>query len=208
MPYDKIPNATIKRLSLYRKQLRILIKEGREVVQSQELADKLGLTSTQIRKDLSYFGKFGCRKKGYDVNLLLVNLRKIMGVATGNKLCLFGCGNLGNALLGYKGFEQRGFSIEAIFDIDPNKTGKFFHGKKCYSIDQTREVAKRKNIKIAIIAVPDEAVDEILDIILDSGIKSIMNFTQRHLQLPDDVMVRSVDFTDKLEILSYFSHTK
>ncbi|MCD6461109.1 redox-sensing transcriptional repressor Rex [bacterium] len=208
MPYSKIPNATIKRLSLYRKQLRRLISEDREVVQSQELADSLGLTSTQIRKDLSYFGKFGCRKKGYDVNLLLANLRKIMGVATDNKLCLFGCGNLGNALLGYKGFEQRGFSIEAIFDTDLNKIGKFFHGKRCYSVNQAKEVIKRKNIKIAIIAVPDETVDEILEIIILSGIKSILNFTQRHLQLPGGIMARSVDFTDKLELLSYFSHTK
>lgn len=201
----RIPDATIKRLSLYIKQLHRLIKEGEDIVRSKELAQWLDLTSTQVRKDLSYFGRFGRRKKGYDVQQLLSNLRKILGVSTDNRIALFGVGNLGRALLGYKGFSERGFSIDVIFDTDPQKIGTEFFSKPCHSVDDASKILKQKDIKIAIIAVPDDAVDKVLEIVLQSGVTSILNFTQRHLQVPVDVMVRSVDFTDKLEQLTYFS---
>ena len=205
MPVSKIPEATIKRLSLYSKQLRRLVEENIDTVRSKELAEWLNLNPTQVRKDLSYFGKFGRRKKGYDVQELLSSLSKILGVATDNRIALFGAGNLGRALLGYKGFSERGFSVEALFDTDPYKIGKIFFNIPCLSISDAEKVLREKDIKIVIIAVPDEAADSIVDIVIKAGVKSILNFTQRHLQVTTDVMVRSVDFTDKLEQLSYFS---
>lgn len=190
---------------MYNKQLRRLVDENIDIVRSKELADLLSLTSTQVRKDLSYFGKFGRRKKGYDVKLLLSSLCKILGVASDNRIALFGAGNLGRALLGYKGFSERGFCIEAIFDADPEKIGKNFFGKICMPVSDAEKILGEKDIKIAIIAVPDDAVDSVVDIVVRSGVKSILNFTPRRLQVNNDVMVRSVDFTDKLEQLSYFS---
>ncbi len=205
MPISKIPEATIKRLSLYSKQLRRLVEENIDNVCSKELAEWLDLNPTQVRKDLSYFGKFGRRKKGYDVQELLSTLSKILGVASDNRIALFGAGNLGRALLGYKGFSERGFSVEALFDADPDKIGKKIFNILCLPVSDAEKILSEKDIKIAIIAVPDEAADSVVDIVTRAGVKSILNFTQRHLQVTTDVMVRSVDFTDKLEQLSYFS---
>jgi len=204
---SKIPDATIKRLSLYSKQLRILIDERKEIVLSKDLANMLGLNPTQVRKDLSYFGKFGKRKKGYDIKLLHDSLREILGLATDNKIGLFGVGNLGRALLRYQGFAARGFQVSAIFDSDPDKIGKTYYGRICYSLSEINEVVAAEGIKIAILAVPDDAVDDVVDKIIGAGIKSILNFTQRHIMSTADIMVRSVDFTDKLELLAYFSRS-
>jgi len=203
----KIPDATIKRLSLYSKQLRILIDDRKDIVLSKELANMLGLNPTQVRKDLSYFGKFGKRKKGYDVKALYDSLREILGLATDNKIGLFGVGNLGRALLRYQGFLSRGFYVSAIFDNDVEKIGKTFNGRVCYSISDIREVVEKEGIKIAILAVPDDAVDAVVEKIMETGIKSILNFTQRHIMAGSGIMVRTVDFTDKLELLSYFSRS-
>lgn len=202
----KIPDATIKRLSLYSKQLRILLEEGYDIILSKDLANRLGLNPTQVRKDLSYFGKFGRRKMGYDAKELLENIREILGISTDNKIGLFGVGNLGRALLGFPGFSSRGFYITAIFDNDPSKIGKSFHGRRCYPMEEAGAVVKAEEIKIAILAVPDDAADKVIEVIRDAGIKAVLNFTQRHLPVHEGVMVRSVDFTDKLELLSYFSH--
>ena len=205
---NKVPSVAIKRLSLYVKQLSRLLDEGEEVVLSKELAYRLGFNPTQVRKDLSYFGKFGKRKKGYDVETLHSSLREILGVSTHNKISIFGAGNLGQALLGFRGFEKRGYVVEGLFDADDAKIGKIFHGKKCYSITEAKKIIKKKEVTIAILAVPDEAVESVLESVLDAGIKSILNFTQRRLRVPENVMVRSVDFSDKLESLSYFSKHK
>ncbi len=205
---NKVPSVAIKRLSLYVKQLSRLLDEGEEVVLSKELASRLGFNPTQVRKDLSYFGKFGKRKKGYDVETLHSSLREILGVSTHNKISIFGAGNLGQALLGFQGFEKRGYVVEGLFDADDAKVGKIFHGKKCYSITEAKKIIKKKEVTIAILAVPDEAVESVLESVLDAGIKSILNFTQRRLRVPENVMVRSVDFSDKLESLSYFSKHK
>ncbi len=205
---NRVPSAAIKRLSLYVKQLSRLMDEGEGVVLSKELAYRLGLNPTQVRKDLSYFGRFGRRKKGYDVEALHASLRKVLGVSTHNRISIFGAGNLGRALLGFRGFEERGYVVEGVFDTDDDKIGKFFHGKRCYSIKEAKKIIKEKEVTIAILAVPDEAVESVLESVLDAGIKSILNFTQRRLRVPENVMVRSVDFTDKLESLSYFSKHK
>lgn len=205
---NRVPSAAIKRLSLYVKQLSRLLDEGEEVVLSKELAYRLGFNPTQVRKDLSYFGKFGKRKKGYDVETLYSSLREILGVSIHNKISIFGAGNLGCALLGFQGFEKRGYVVEGLFDADDEKIGRIFHGKKCYSITEAKKIIKKKGVTIAILAVPDEAVESVLASVLDAGIKLILNFTQRRLNVPESVTVRSVDFSDKLESLSYFSKHK
>ncbi|RJP58769.1 MAG: redox-sensing transcriptional repressor Rex [Candidatus Auribacter fodinae] len=204
----KIPDATIKRLSLYCKELRVLSNEGMEVVLSKDLANRLDLNPTQVRKDLSYFGKFGRRKRGYDVSELLANLSEILGITTDNKIGIFGLGNLGRALLNFKGFSVRGFYVAALFDVDPAKIGSTLFGKQCYALSDAQEIVKKEGIKIAVLAVPDGAAQDVMDVILGCGIKSILNFTQRHVVVPEDVMIRSVDFTDKLELLAYFSRSK
>lgn len=204
----KIPDATIKRLSRYCKTLRECLKNGDDVILSKDLAQRLDLNPTQVRKDLSYFGRFGRRKRGYDAAELLDNLSEVLGITTHNKIGLFGMGNLGRALLNFTGFRERGFVVSALFDIDKNKVGATFSGTRCYSLLNAKEIILREGIDIAVLAVPDNAAQDVITIIIDSGITAILNFTQRHVSVPEGVMVRSVDFTDKLELLSYFSRIK
>jgi len=200
----KIPEMTIRRLSVYTRCLQQLEEDGVKTVSSQELAERFNLNSAQVRKDLAYFGEFGVRGIGYYVVGLKAELQKILGLDREWAVALVGFGNLGSALFHYKGFARQGFRIAAIFDDDPAKTGRDVGGVTVLpSRDLGREV-KARGIQIAIVAVPPEAAQAVTDQLADAGIKAILNFAPSRLRAPRDTRLKHVDLTIELETLSFY----
>jgi redox-sensing transcriptional repressor len=200
----KIPEMTIRRLSVYTRCLQQLEEDGVKTVSSQELAERFGLNSAQVRKDLAYFGEFGVRGIGYYVAGLKAELQKILGLDREWPVALIGLGNLGSALFHYKGFARQGFRIAAIFDEDPAKIGRDVGGIPVLpSADLAREV-KARGIQIAIVAVPSEAAQAVTDQLADAGIKAILNFAPSRLRAPRDTRLKHVDLTIELETLSFY----
>jgi redox-sensing transcriptional repressor len=200
----KIPEMTIRRLSVYTRCLQQLEEDGVKTVSSQELAERFNLNSAQVRKDLAYFGEFGVRGIGYYVAGLKAELQKILGLDRDWAVALVGFGNLGSALFHYKGFARQGFRIVVIFDEDPAKTGRDVSGVPVLpSRDLAREV-KARSIQIAIVAVPPEAAQAVTDQLADAGIKAILNFAPSRLRAPRDTRLKHVDLTIELETLSFY----
>ena len=200
----KIPEMTIRRLSVYTRCLQQLEEDGVKTVSSQELAERFSLNSAQVRKDLAYFGEFGVRGISYYVAGLKAELQKILGLDREWAVALVGLGNLGAALFHYKGFARQGFRIAAVFDADPAKTGREIDGVPVLpSADLTREV-KARGIQIAIVAVPPEAAQAVTDQLAAAGIKAILNFAPSRLRAPRDTRLKHVDLTIELETLSFY----
>ena len=198
----KIPEMTIRRLSVYTRCLLQLEEDGVKTVSSQELADRFNLNSAQVRKDLAYFGEFGVRGIGYYVSGLKAELQRILGLDREWPVALVGLGNLGSALFHYRGFARQGFRIAAIFDEDPTKAAPeaapVFAGR-----DLAREV-KARGIQIAIVAVPIEAAQSVADQLVAAGIKAILNFAPARIKVPRDVRLKNVDLSIELETLSFY----
>ena len=200
----KIPEMTIRRLSVYTRCLRELEEDGVRTISSQELADRFDLNSAQVRKDLAYFGEFGVRGIGYYVTGLKNELQKILGLDREWPIALVGFGNLGSALFNYKGFARQGFRIVAIFDDDPAKAGRQVEDTPIFALaDLPREVRAR-NIQIAILAVPVDSARLVTDHLVAAGIKSILNFAPARLRVPRDVRLKDVDLSIELETLSFY----
>ena len=200
----KIPEMTVRRLSVYTRCLQQLEEDGVKTVSSQELAERFNLNSAQVRKDLAYFGEFGVRGIGYYVVGLKAELQKILGLDREWAVALVGFGNLGSALFHYKGFARQGFRIAAIFDDDPAKAGREVDGIPVFaSRDLGREV-KARSIQIAIVAVPPEAAQVVTDQLADAGIKAILNFAPSRLRAPRGARLKHVDLTIELETLSFY----
>lgn len=200
---SKIPEMTIRRLSIYTRCLQQLEEDGVKTISSQELAERFNLNSAQVRKDLAYFGEFGVRGIGYYVSGLKAELLKILGLDREWPVALVGFGNLGSALFNYKGFGRQGFRISAIFDDDPAKTGRVLDGIPILPLrDLPREV-KAKNLQIGIVAVPAEAAQVVADRLVASGIKAILNFAPVRLKVAKDVRLKNVDLSIELESLSF-----
>jgi redox-sensing transcriptional repressor len=201
---SKIPEMTVRRLSVYTRCLQQLEEDGVKTVSSQELAERFNLNSAQVRKDLAYFGEFGVRGIGYYVAGLKAELQKILGLDREWAVALIGFGNLGSALFHYKGFSRQGFRIAAIFDDDPAKIGRDVGGAPVLSsTDLAREV-KARGIQIAIVAVPPEAAQTVTDQLADAGIKAILNFAPSRLRAPRDTRLKHVDLSIELETLSFY----
>ena len=195
---------TVRRLSVYTRCLQQLEEDGVKTVSSQELAERFNLNSAQVRKDLAYFGEFGVRGIGYYVAGLKAELQKILGLDREWAVALIGFGNLGSALFHYKGFSRQGFRIAAIFDDDPAKIGRDVGGAPVLSIaDLAREV-KARGIQIAIVAVPPEAAQTVIDQLAAAGIKAILNFAPSRLRAPRDTRLKHVDLSIELETLSFY----
>jgi len=194
---------TVKRLSLYLRCLEQLAEDGRATVSSQQLADALGLTAAQVRKDLGYFGQFGRRGVGYHVDDLVRRLRGIFGTDEVWNVAVVGVGSLGRALLGYKGFLKKGFRLAAAFDSAPGKIGRTFGGVTVRAMAHLPSAVKRQRLRLAILAVPVEAAQEVADAICDAGIKAILNFVPATLTVAEDIAVIPVDLAVQLEQLSY-----
>ncbi len=199
----KIPEATVVRLSIYSRQLSTMRKAGVDTVSSEEIANSVGVSSAQVRKDLAYFGEFGTRGVGYRVDELLGNLTKILGLNREWNLAIIGAGKLGSALALYEGFRQRGFSIKAIVDADENKVGQDLAGVTVDSLDRLEGLVKEKDINIAIITVPATEAQRVTDRLVGAGVASILNFSPQVLRVPPNVVLRNVDLAVNLKVLSF-----
>ncbi|MFQ5828570.1 MAG: redox-sensing transcriptional repressor Rex [Candidatus Methylomirabilia bacterium] len=204
-PYKiaRIPEMTIRRLSVYTRCVQQLEEGGVKTISSQELAGRFNLNSAQVRKDLAYFGEFGVRGIGYYVSGLKVELYKILGLDRQWQVALAGFGNLGSALFNYKGFERQGFRITAIFDDDPAKVGRAADGIPILALRDLPREAKARNLQIGIVAVPAEAAQLVTDRLVAAGIKAILNFAPTRLKVPKEVRLKNVDLSIELETLSF-----
>lgn len=200
-----IPQACVGRLSLYVRELSRLGARRVGFVSSRRLAQPLGLTDAQVRRDLSYFGQFGTSGRGYEVRRLQDRLNAILGVSgrTWN-VALAGAGNLGSALLAYRGFRERGFFFRIAVDTDPQKIGRTIRGVPVAPVDQLSELIRGHDIHIGVIAVPPEAAQEICGRFVEGGVRAIVNFASARLEVPSTVWLRTVDLAIELETLAFY----
>lgn len=189
---------------IYHRYLTFLLQQGTRSISSMGLSDILESTSSQVRKDLSYFGRFGRRGTGYDVLELRDLIGKRLGFEKERKVCIAGMGNLGSALAGYKGFKDLGLSVAAVFDSDPNKIGKKFGGLVCMDIKAIASIVKNNNIDMAVLTVPAVSAQEVARRLENAGIKAVLNFTPVKLTLSNKVKVSNVDLAVELKTLSFF----
>jgi len=203
MRYYKIPNETIRRLPIYLRALLIVTQQGKKEISSQELADLLTVKSTQIRKDFSFFGDFGKRGVGYDIEELVMHIKKILRLRDVRKAALVGVGNLGSAVLAYPGFKMYGFDIAAAFDCDCNKVGRKVKDIIIEDASNIQALKKHK-IDIGIIAVPKDAAQQTADALVKAGVKGILNFSPCYIDVPKSIKVITIDIATDLARLSYY----
>ena len=202
---EQVSELTTNRLSVYLRCLTQLEDAGVKTISSQALAEQFHLNAAQIRKDLAYFGEFGVRGVGYYVRDLKRHLRQILGLDRKLRVAIIGAGNLGLALADYPGFRQEGFEIAALFDNLSAKVGqKSRGGIPILDIHDLKKLARRDRISIAVIAVPALSAQRVVDLVVASGIKAVLNFSPGALQVPPDVKLKSVDLTVSLESLSFY----
>lgn len=199
----KIPEATIVRLSVYSRFLEKVDKKGIITISSGEIADGVGVSPAQVRKDLAYFGEFGTRGVGYNVKDLLRHTLKILGLSGQWSVILVGAGNLGRALVSYRGFKERGFNIVGIFDSDDKIIGTELLDIKIQPIEAISQVVEEKNVKIGILAVPVTVAQELANTLVEAGLKAILNFAPSNISVPEGIEVRNIDLSVKLEILTF-----
>ncbi len=199
----RISESTIRRLSQYLRVLSVLEKEGADTVSSKELASREKLTPAQVRKDLSLFGSFGTRGLGYPVNELRAHITAILGIDRVWRVCLFGVGNIGSALVSYKEFARQGFQIVKLFDNDQRKIGSNHKGIVISDVRNMEQEVKEAGIEMAIIAVPATVAQNIVDDVVAVGIKAILNFAPINLKVPEDVYLRTENMSMELEYLSF-----
>jgi redox-sensing transcriptional repressor len=204
MKEEKISPKVIERLTKYLRCLANLAPE--DYISSEELADKMGFTAAQVRKDLSNFGEFGVRGKGYNVRALYKDIEKILGVHKKNNVVVIGVGRLGSALLMEPEFTRESFNIMGIFDSDDNKIGKEVHGITIKNIKELPYylIKSEEKVDIAILTVPKAYAQELSDFVVKAGIKAILNFAPVKLNLPTDVVVENIDLFAKLQELNYW----
>jgi redox-sensing transcriptional repressor len=202
---EPVSELTTNRLSVYLRCLNHLDATGVRTISSHALAEQFHLNAAQIRKDLAHFGEFGVRGVGYYVKELRRHLRQILGLDKRVRVAIMGAGNLGLALADYPGFRLEGFEIAAMFDADRQKVGQRSRGGvPIHDVRDLRRTVRRERITIAVIAVPADAAQAVLDTVVAAGIKAVLNFSPGALKAPPDVKVKSVDLTVSLESLSFF----
>ena len=199
----RIADSTVRRLSAYLRFLEDFEGRGLSTISSDELARRGGTTSAQVRKDLSFFGSFGKRGLGYSVPELAVRLREILGLGREWKVIIIGAGKIGAALAQYRGFKQRGFNILAAYDSNTEKAGRTLEGIPVRDIAQLEKDVAREMPDIAVVTVPGESAQAVVDRIVRTGIKAILNFAPIQLQVPADVTVKTVNMAMELEGLSF-----
>lgn len=198
-----MPKAVVSRLSLYLRELQHLVREGQQRTSSSQLGSLLGFSDAQVRKDLAYFGHFGHPGIGYRCDDLIHAVRKILGTDRDWPVAMVGTGNLGRALLGYKGFSHQGFRIVAAFDIDPQRVGDTIEGVSVIHLDRLAEVVAENRIKLGMIAVPAPAAQSVADKMVAAGVEGIVNFAPVTISLPEGVRHVGVDLAIELEQLSF-----
>ncbi len=200
---ESVPNPAVRRLSLYLRQLDAFKRKDRRTVSSKQLGESLGLTDAQVRKDLAYFGQFGHPGIGYRVDELIGRVRHILGTDRTWNVMLIGAGNLGRALSAYRGFESKGFHLVAVFDTDPAKLTKKLGPFTIQSIDEIPATVQKHGIRLAILAVPADAAQDVADQVIAAGVRGVLNFAPVSLTVPRDVAMTSVDVAVQLEQLSF-----
>ena len=204
MKEQTISKATIDRLPLYYRTLRLAQDDGMDIISSDELGRRLELTPEQIRKDLALFGQFGKKGVGYYVNELKFNVGKILGLDNHWNIAIVGIGHLGVALANYQNFIALGFNLVALFDNDPNIIGKTVNHVKVKSIDELQSCAKNLKIDIGVIAVPAQFAQQVADKLVKANIKGIWNFAPVKMRVPEDVKIVNEDLSVGLSRLSYY----
>ena len=200
---ELIPNPAVRRLSLYLRQLESFHKKDRRTISSKQLGESLGLTDAQVRKDLAYFGQFGHPGIGYRVDDLIAQVRKILGTDKTWNVLLIGAGNLGRALMAYRGFDAKGFRLVAVFDADPSKVGKKIAPFTVQGLADLNETIAREHIRLAILAVPADAAQQVTDQLVAAGIRGILNFAPVNITVPPNIALNAVDLAVQLEQLSF-----
>jgi redox-sensing transcriptional repressor len=204
MKAERIPEATIMRLSVYSRHIQHLEDNKIARVSSQEIAEAVDGTSAQVRKDLAYFGEFGTRGVGYEVTHLNQNLKNILGLNKPRSVVIVGAGRLGKALLLYNGFQDRGFDIKGIFDKDMSKVGEEAGKLSISPLYKLDEFVKINEIQIGVITVPATAAQESADLLVRAGVKAILNFAPKHITVPEHIKIRNVDLAVHMEVLSFY----
>ena len=200
---DTIPNAVVNRLSLYLRELQHLLGDGNETISSSQLGNRLGFTDAQVRKDLAHFGHFGHPGIGYRCEELVQEIRRILGTDRQWRVALVGVGNLGRALLGYRGFEKQGFRIVAAFDIDPAEVGSQIEGVEVFHFQRLDELIASESIELGMVAVPAPHAQGVADKLVAAGISGIVNFAPVTLSVPDGVSKVGVDLARELEQVTF-----
>ncbi|MGC4001939.1 MAG: redox-sensing transcriptional repressor Rex [Pirellulales bacterium] len=202
-PDGQVPKAVVNRLSLYLRELQHLMRDGHPTTSSNQLGSLLGFTDAQVRKDLAYFGHFGYPGIGYKCEELIAAIRKIMGTDRFWPVAMFGVGNLGRAILGYKGFSGQNFRVVAAFDISADMVGGSIEGVRVYHPDELPTVVKAENIKLGMIMVPAPHAQGVADRLVQAGVEGIVNFAPVTLALPEHVSLVGVDLAMELEQLCF-----
>lgn len=203
MATRRISDSTVRRLSGYLRQMRELAASRRDVVSSQELSEATGTTAAQVRKDLSHFGSFGKRGRGYRVPEMLGSLERILGLERRWRVTVVGVGKIGGALIGYGELPRRGFEVVAAFDSDAGKTGRSLHGVPVFAMEALEREIARLGVEIVILAVPPEAARAVARRLAAAGVKGILNFAAGQLDPDGRVVVRTVDVAQELEGLTF-----
>jgi len=203
MPIE-IPDVVIDRLPVYARALAALERNGREVVSSQELGTQLGVTPAQIRKDLSYFGRFGKQGRGYNVRRLLEELHQILGLDRQWTMVVAGVGQLGRAVLSYGGFTPQGFQIVEAFDTDPQVVGQHVSGLVVKSADAIRTELAGRSIDIGIVATPAAAAQKVIDALVASGVRAILNYAPIAAHVPPHVHIKDIDPVLSLQSMTFY----
>jgi redox-sensing transcriptional repressor len=198
-----VPKAVINRLSLYQRELQHLLRDGKETTSSSQLGGLLGFTDAQVRKDLAYFGHFGHPGIGYRCEELIVAIRGILGTNHIWPVAIIGIGNLGKALIGYKGFSQQGFLLVAAFDVDTSKVGTKVEDVPVYALDDLAKIVTEKGIRLGIITVPASAAQSVADKLVAAGVVGVVNFAPVTITLPEGISLVGVDLAIELEQITF-----
>lgn len=203
MDEKSISKAVIRRLPRYYRYLGELLEEGVERISSNELSSKMHVTASQIRQDLNNFGGFGQQGYGYNVKYLYTEIGKILGLEEDHNIIIIGAGNLGQALANYAAFENRGFILKGIFDVNPRLQGVSIRGVPIRMMDDLKTFVQNNEIDIAVLTIPKEKAIEVANMLVENGVRAIWNFAHTDLNLPDNVVVENVHLSESLMQLSY-----
>jgi redox-sensing transcriptional repressor len=198
------PDIVIGRLPLYLRALDALAKEDAHVTSSYELGERLGMSSAQIRKDLSHFGDFGKQGTGYQIHFLIDQLRQILHVNREWLVIIVGAGHIGQALVNYRGFSENGFKIVGVFDNDEAKIGQVMNGYVVQPIAHAPAYIRQHDIKIAMLTTPAEAAQATAEMLVEAGVRSILNYAPTPLTVPEGVQVQSIDPVSRLQHMTYY----
>ena len=200
----EVPEVVVLRLPLYVRALTQLLGEGSDVVSSQQLGSHLQMTPAQIRKDLSYFGRFGKQGRGYNVKFLLKELRRILGLDREWRACLVGVGRLGRAIVNYPGFSPESFNIVAVFDHDPEQIGTTIGSLRVQPMSELSQTVEAENISIGIVAVPSAQAQSVVDQLIENHIVGILNYAPVAPQVPRRIVIRNIDPVLSLQSMTFY----